>query len=157
MPLQTQCTLCVRSRSGASLMLNCWAICPCVAVDQELGSSEVQLAGGVVTYQEGHTNRAHVTLHRIIALLTHLFVCVFRDRFKCTFGFNQVRCERSTALLFCCRYTFTEYPLCGLYPELEIIKSYKGDRNEYASYPTGRENINSTTCTFLSRMSKIEM
>ena len=46
-----------------------------------------------------------------------LCVC-FRYRSKCSLGFNQVKCERNTALLFCYRYIFTEYQLCpvlGIY------------------------------------------
>lgn len=30
---------------------------------------------------------------------------------------------------------------CGLYPELELIKSHKGNRTDCASDPMGRENM----------------
>ena len=117
---QTQYTLfsaCVRFRSKAGLILNCWSICSCVAEDQDLGLSYVQPAGGVVMYHDGGAAvpTEFMSLDKESLYCWPVSLCVhFRHRRKYSLGFNQVKCERNTALLFYCEYIFPKYQLCPI-------------------------------------------
>lgn len=104
-------------RSKAGLILNCWSSCSCVAEAQDLGLSYVQPAGGVVMYHDGGAAvpTEFVSLDKESLHCWPVSLCVhFRHRRKYSLGFNQVKCERNTALLFCCEYIFPEYQLCPI-------------------------------------------